>query len=94
MAIDWTWASPLPHAASATARLDKSLRDPSARLDELLEAVDEERCAAAAATVKGQVEARLKKCRGFALAPLADGAGEGDATKEGAPLVGDGGVQG
>ena len=26
MAVDWTWASPLPHAASATARLDKSLR--------------------------------------------------------------------
>ena len=25
MAIDWTWASPLPHAASATARLDESL---------------------------------------------------------------------
>ena len=26
VAADWTWASPLPHAASATARLDKSLR--------------------------------------------------------------------
>ena len=26
VAVDWTWASPLPHAASATARLDKSLR--------------------------------------------------------------------
>ena len=25
MAIDWTWASPLPHAASTTARLDESL---------------------------------------------------------------------
>ena len=25
VAVDWTWASPLPHAASATARLDKSL---------------------------------------------------------------------
>ena len=26
MAVDWTWASPLPHAASVTAQLDKSLR--------------------------------------------------------------------
>ena len=26
VAVDWTWASPLPHAASATARLVKSLR--------------------------------------------------------------------
>ena len=26
VAVDWMWASPLPHAASATARLDKSLR--------------------------------------------------------------------
>ena len=26
MAVDWTWASPLPHAVSATARLDKYLR--------------------------------------------------------------------
>ena len=26
VAVDWTWASPLPHVASATARLDKSLR--------------------------------------------------------------------
>ena len=26
VAVDWTWASPLPHAASVTARLDKSLR--------------------------------------------------------------------
>ena len=25
VATDWTWASPLPHAASATARLDESL---------------------------------------------------------------------
>ena len=25
VAVDWTWASPLPHAASATARVDKSL---------------------------------------------------------------------
>ena len=26
VAVDWTWASSLPHAASATARFDKSLR--------------------------------------------------------------------
>ena len=25
MAVDWTWASPLPHAASSTARFDESL---------------------------------------------------------------------
>ena len=25
VAVDWTWASPLPHAASATAGFDKSL---------------------------------------------------------------------
>ena len=37
------------------------LRDPAARLDELLEPVDDERCATAAEAVKGQVEALLKK---------------------------------
>ena len=26
VAVDWTWASPLPHTASTTTRLDKSLR--------------------------------------------------------------------
>nr|XP_020182760.1 MAP7 domain-containing protein 1-like [Aegilops tauschii subsp. strangulata] len=80
------------------------LRDPSARLDELLEPIPEEHCAATATAVQGQVEALLKKFRGFTLAPStgsatdpaapSGGAGEGDATKEGAPLVGDGGVQG
>ena len=25
VAVDWTWASPLPHAASATVRLDETL---------------------------------------------------------------------
>ena len=25
VAVDWTWASPLPHATSATAQLDESL---------------------------------------------------------------------
>ena len=79
-----------------------NLRDPAARLDELLEPVDDERCAAAAAAVKGQVEALLKKFHAFALAPStggptdpaapAGGAGEGDATKGGAPSVGVGGV--
>ena len=80
------------------------LHNPSTRLDELLEPVAGEHCAAAAAAVKGQVEALLKKFRGFVLAPStgdatdpaapADDAGEGDATKEGAPSAGDGGVQG
>ena len=37
------------------------LRDPDANLDELLEPVDDERCAAAAKAVEGQVEALLKK---------------------------------
>nr|XP_020151005.1 uncharacterized protein LOC109736203 [Aegilops tauschii subsp. strangulata] len=80
------------------------LRDPTAHLDELLEPIDEEHCAAAAAAVKGQVEALLKKFHGFALTPStsgatdpaapAGGAGKGDATKGGAPSVGDGGVLG
>nr|XP_020172929.1 dynactin subunit 1-like [Aegilops tauschii subsp. strangulata] len=80
------------------------LRDPTTRLDELLEPVNDEHCAAAAASVKGQVEALLKKFRAFARAPLTDGAtnpaapaggaGEGDATKEGASFGGAGGVQG
>ena len=54
----------------------------------------DEHCSAAAAAVKGQVEALLKKFDAFALAPSTDGAGEGDATQEGAPLAGAGGVQG
>ena len=45
------------------------LRDPTACLDELLEHVDEERCAAAAAAVKGQVEALLEKFDAFAHVP-------------------------
>ena len=78
------------------------LRDPAARLDELLEPVDDERCAATAAAVKSQVEALLVKFRAFAPAPSTGGAtnpaapaggkGEGDATKEGAPLAGASGV--
>ena len=80
------------------------LCDPTARLDELLEPVDDERCAAADTAVKGQVEALLKKFRAFAPAPSTGGAtdpaapaggtGEGDATKEGAPVAGGGDVQG
>ena len=78
------------------------LRDPSACLDELLEPVADDHCAAASAAVQGQVEALLKKFRGFASAPLsgdaadpaAGGAGEGDVTRGGAPSAGDGGVQG
>ena len=45
------------------------LRDPAARLDELLEPVDDEHCAAAAAAVKSQVEALLEKFCAFAPAP-------------------------
>nr|XP_040243861.1 dynactin subunit 1-like [Aegilops tauschii subsp. strangulata] len=80
------------------------LLDPSARLDELLEPVADEHCTAATAAVKGQVEALLKKFRGFASAPSTGGAAtpaapaggqdEGDIIKGGAPLAGVGGVQG
>nr|XP_020185402.1 MICOS complex subunit MIC60-like [Aegilops tauschii subsp. strangulata] len=80
------------------------LRDPAARLDELLELVDDEHCAAAAVAVKGQVEAPLEKFRAFAPMPSTGGAvdpatpagsaGEGDTTKEEASPAGDGGVQG
>ena len=70
------------------------LRDPAARLDELLELVDEECCAAAAAAVKGQVDALLEKFDAFAPAPSTGDAGEGDATQEGAPLIGVCGVEG
>nr|XP_040258157.1 ribonuclease Y-like [Aegilops tauschii subsp. strangulata] len=76
------------------------LRDPNARLDELLKPVANEHCVAAAAAMKGQVEALLKRFHGFVLAPstgdatdpAAGGAGEGDATKGGAPSAGGGGV--
>nr|XP_040258425.1 uncharacterized protein LOC109766257 [Aegilops tauschii subsp. strangulata] len=71
---------------------------------QLLEPVADEHCTTAAAAVKGQVEALLKKFHGFVLVPStgdaidpaapADGAGEGDATKGGAPSAGDGNVQG
>ena len=80
------------------------LRDPDTNLDELLEPVDDERCAAAAEAVKGQVEALLKKFRAFDPAPSTGGAaelatsaggtGEGNITVEGALLASDGGVQG
>ena len=78
------------------------LRDPNACLEELLEPMAEDDCEAAAAAVQGQVEALLGKFRGFASSPLsgdaadptAGGAGEGIATRDGAPSAGDGGVQG
>ena len=78
------------------------LRDPSACLDELLEHVADDHCAAATVAVQGQVEALLKKFRGFASAPLsgdaadpaAGGSGEGDITQGGASSTGDGSVQG
>ena len=50
------------------------LRDPNADLGILLEPMDEERCAAAAKAVKGQVEALLKKFLAIDPAPPADGA--------------------
>ena len=53
---------------------------------------DEHRAAAPAA-VKGQVEALLEKFDAFAPAPSTGGAGEGDATQEGAPLAGAGGIE-
>nr|XP_020164486.2 tol-Pal system protein TolA-like [Aegilops tauschii subsp. strangulata] len=50
------------------------LCDPTACLDELLEPVDDEHCVAAAAALKGRVEALLKKFRAFASAPSTGGA--------------------
>ena len=70
------------------------LRDPAARLDELLEPMDDKRYAAAAAAVKGQVEALMQKFRASGPAPLTGGTGEGDTTQDGEPLAGVGGVQG
>ncbi|KAM3385786.1 hypothetical protein ACQJBY_009487 [Aegilops geniculata] len=80
------------------------LRDPAAHLNELLEPVDAEHCAAAAEAVKGQVEALLKRLRAFDPAPSTDGAadpatpaggvGEGNTTMEEASLAGDGSVRG
>ena len=58
------------------------LRDPAANLDELLEPVDDERCAAAAEAVKGQVEAMLKKFLAIDPAPSADGAADPATTAD------------
>ena len=70
------------------------LRDPAARLDELLEPVADEHCSAATAAMKGEVEAILEKFDAFAPTPSIGDAGEGNATQEGAPFAGAGGVQG
>ena len=59
------------------------LRDPDANLDELLEPVDDERYAVAAAAVSGQVEALMQRFDAFTPVPSTSGAGEGDATQEG-----------
>ena len=52
---------------------------------------DEHRSPAAEA-VKGQVEALLEKFDAFASSPSTGGAGEDDATREGAPLASADGV--
>nr|XP_020177567.1 uncharacterized protein LOC109763120 [Aegilops tauschii subsp. strangulata] len=80
------------------------LRDPTANLDELLEPVDDERCAAAAEAMKDQMEALLKRFRAFDPAPstggaaepatLVGGEGESNAAVEEASLAGDYGVRG
>ena len=78
------------------------LRDPSACLDGLLEPVVEDQYEAAAAAMEGQVEALLKKFRGFVSAPLSGDAADPAAGGEGenivahgeAPSAGDGDVQG
>ena len=80
------------------------LHDPAARLDELLEPVDDEHCAAASMAVKDQVEALLGKFHTFAPvlptrgaadpATPTGGTSEGGAAEGEASLAGDGGVQG
>ena len=78
------------------------LRGPSACLDKLLEPVAEDQCEAAATAVQGQVEALLKKFRGFVSAPLsgdvadpaAGGEGENVVPHGEAPSAGDGDAQG
>ena len=77
------------------------LCDPSGCLDGLLEPVVEDQYEAAAAAMEGQVEALLKKFRGFVSAPLfgdvadpvACGEGEDNVAHEVAPSAGDGGVR-
>ena len=78
------------------------LRDPNARLDELLEPVAEDLCKAAAAAIQDQVEALLGKFRGFVSDPLsgdgadpaAGGEGENIVAHRGAPSAGEGDIQG
>nr|XP_020157850.1 protein bangles and beads-like [Aegilops tauschii subsp. strangulata] len=90
---------------AAFALLEKRSREAlKTRLDELLETVADEHCTATAAAVKGQVEALLKKFRGFASAPSTGSAAtpaapagdqdEGDIIKGVVPLAGVDGVQG
>ena len=64
------------------------LRHPDADLGELLEPMEEEHCAAAAAVVKGQVEALLKKFLAIEPAPPTEGAAN-PATKANDPADGD-----
>ena len=76
------------------------LRDPSARLDELLEPMAKDHCEATAAAVQGQVEALLGKFRGFVSDPMsgdaADPAAEGEniVAHGGATSAGDVDIQG
>ena len=79
------------------------LHDPATHFDELLEPVDDKHCTAAAAAVKGQVEALLKRFRAFDPAAstggaayptiLAGGSGESNAATGEASLVADGSVR-
>ena len=78
------------------------LRDPNARLDELLEPVAEDHCEAAVVDVEGQVEALLGRFRdlvsnplsGDAADPAASGEGENIVAQGEPPSTGDGDVQG
>lgn len=93
-------------STSAVTRVFRHLhlRDPNFDFGALLGPVDLEHCAAAAEVVKDQVEALLRKF--LAIDPAlpvdgaaeptttADGTGDGDVVDDGAPIMGDGDVQG
>ena len=70
------------------------LRDPSFNFGALVEPVDPELYAAAAEAVKDQVEGLLRKFLAVDPVTTAGGKDDGDVTDDGAPQVGDGGVQG